>query len=275
MTSLKQQIKTSLTNVGIDTQGILRIARKLVGKSRFEEADLIKDFFKAGGLKNGVMIDVGAHFGESLSSYLLRGWTVFAFEPDPNPAKSAALTRLKSDRLKLFDLAIAEESGQLLPFYASDESTGISSLSAFTASHKLVKEVRTISLTDFIAEQNIAKIDFLKIDTEGHDLFVLKSYPWHIEALHPRVILCEFEDKKTKPLGYDYVALGNYLMQHGYAVFMSEWHPITAYGGTHQWRSISRFPASLSSAEGWGNFIAVKPDGLDAFLNIIKESESA
>jgi hypothetical protein len=45
-------------------------------------------------------------------------------------------------------------------------------------------------------------VDFLKIDTESHDLFVHQGYPW--ECGKPAVIECEFEDAKTVPLGYTF-----------------------------------------------------------------------
>jgi hypothetical protein len=78
-------------------------------------------------------------------------------------------------------------------------------------------------------------VDFLKIDTEGFDLMVLKGYPW-TQSPRPRVILCEFEDAKTVPLGYDFHQLAAFLVGEGYQLIISEWYPVKAYGGLHRWR---------------------------------------
>jgi hypothetical protein len=49
-------------------------------------------------------------------------------------------------------------------------------------------------------------IDFLSVDTEGHDLEALKGWPW--ERVKPRVIVVEFGDRRQEiidflqPIGY-------------------------------------------------------------------------
>ena len=91
--------------------------------------------------------------------------------------------------------------------------------------------VDTTTLADFCSEGSIETVEFLKIDAEGFDLMVLKGVPW--AQVNPEVILCEFEDKKTKPLGYDYEDLANFLLRRGYTLVISEWHPPIRYGATH------------------------------------------
>ncbi|MEM7708760.1 MAG: FkbM family methyltransferase [Pseudomonadota bacterium] len=205
------------------------------------------------------MIDVGAHHGSALLPFLKRSWTVQAFEPDRNN-RSKLLERLKDHRhrelLKIDDRCVGAESVDHRPFYTSEESTGISSLSSFHPSHKESDQVGVVSLRDFLEDQTIEKVDFLKIDTEGHDLFVLKGFPW--ERLQPRVIECEFEDSKTEPLGYKFKDLAWYLADKGYALYVSEWHPIERYGIRHNWHTLKRFPCSLNNKNGWGNILAFR-----------------
>lgn len=259
---IKNIVKKLLSMIGIDLRKYILYIKKRYTSEFFEESFLIEKYFKKLNLADGIMIDVGAHFGESFSQYLKDGWTVYAFEPDPNPCKIKALNAFKGEKLEIYDLAVSDRSNVLLPFYSSEESTGISSLSSFTSSHKLVKNVQTISIKEFVWEKSIRKIDFLKIDTEGHDLFVLKGLPWEDEKLHPHVILCEFEDKKTKSLGYTYADMGRYLIDKDYVVFISEWYPIERYGVRHKWKKLTKFPAILDDTNGWGNFIAIKKNKL-------------
>ena len=47
-------------------------------------------------------------------------------------------------------------------------------------------------------KSSVTEIDFLKIDVEGYDFNVIKGNDFSF--VKPRVILSEFEDKKTKLL---------------------------------------------------------------------------
>lgn len=235
-----------------NTTALIRRLRKQ--PLQFSESEMILRWFRTSPRK-GIMVDVGAHFGESFAPYVDLGWKVLAFEPDrDNRAKLLQNTPLGS--VSIYDCAVADREEDGVPFFASPESDGISGLSAFRETHKEVNRVRVTTLAKIISETGTKRVDFLKIDTEGHDLFVLQGFPW--KQIHPDVILCEFEDKKTRPLGYDYRQMGNFLLENGYQVFLSEWEPIIRYGTSHKWRSFRPYPCELSDGNGWGNFVAVR-----------------
>lgn len=236
------------------------LIRSLVRRFRrerpdFSEADLVLAHFSAFP-RRGVMVDVGAHFGESLQPYLEQGWRVFAFEPDAANRTELQRRIPAHARLALSEVALSNYRADDVPFFASEESTGISSLSAFRDTHREVQRVQVTTLAEALPAHLISRVDFLKIDAEGHDLFVLNGFPW--ERLNPEVVLCEFEDRKTRPLGYDYRTLGDFLVSREYQVFLSEWHPIVRYGGRHRWRAWRSFPCPLHDSMAWGNFVALR-----------------
>jgi hypothetical protein len=76
------------------------------------------------------------------------------------------------------------------------------------------------------------------------------------------MILCEFDDSKTVPLGYTFHDLANYLIKQGYKLLVSEWYPIKKYGGPHDWRCFSPYPCELEDPKAWGNIMATKEDSL-------------
>jgi FkbM family methyltransferase len=206
------------------------------------------------GSRDGVMIDVGAHEG-SWHWLADRGWTIYAYEPDPDnrariPPRSSVFVS---------SAAVSDRAAERATFFASSESTGISSLSAFTSGHQPRCEVPVTTLSHEIERLGLTRCDFLKIDTEGHDLFVLRGFPWL--KLAPDVILCEFEDRKTRSLGYRYTTLADLLVDRGYTVFMSEWFPIVRYGSASRWRRIARYPAATQDPDAWGNFLAFRDEG--------------
>lgn len=230
------------------------------GRGPFSEADLIWSHF-ARQPRQGVMIDVGAHFGESSEPYLEMKWQVLAFEPDAaNRRKLVESLRLPG--MQLFDSALGDVQREGVPFYASAESDGISGLSAFRESHRETQRVQLTTLAAILQAHPVPQVDFLKIDTEGHDLFVLRGFPW--ETYHPEVVLCEFEDRKTRPLGYNFRDMGDFLLARGYEVYLSEWRPIVRYGAQHRWRNWSSYPCGVADENAWGNFVACRPNTLQS-----------
>ncbi|MEO1585130.1 MAG: FkbM family methyltransferase [Planctomycetota bacterium] len=212
----------------------------------------------------GLMLDVGAHYGTTSLPFLSRGWRVIGFEPDK--AKHARLKAIAAEepRFELLACAVGERRQEGVQFYTSDESSGIASLVPFRDSHTEGAQVRVRPLDEVLSERSIEHVDYLKVDAEGYDLRVLQGFPF--DRIKPTAILCEFEDEKTRRIGYSTDDLGEYLCAQGYTVFMSEWHPIVRYGITHTWRSLRQYPCSLTDPNGWGNFIAVRPGPFEEAL---------
>lgn len=216
---------------------------------------------------SGLMIDVGAHHGDSLRWFADRGWTVHAFEPDP--ANRERLVHMIQGRRNVhIDMrAVSDRIQGEAVLYKSGVSTGISGLSAFHPSHEPASVVEVTTLSVYAREAQIDSIDLLKIDAEGFDLHVLRGLDW--SRHQPRFIMCEFEDSKTLPLGYTYRDLGDFLTERGYQVLVSEWKPIVAYGADHHWRRFGPYPAELSDTAAWGNLLACRdPTDWDALRRL-------
>ena len=204
-----------------------------------------------------VMIDVGAHVGRSMIKFALNGWKVYAFEPDNNNrSKLKELINRYNVDVTIESMAVSDKIEENISFFRSDVSSGISGLSIFDDSHKEVQKVKTTTLEIFCKKNNIDKVDFFKIDTEGWDYFVLKGFPF--EKITPRIILAEFEDHKTVPQGYTWKDMVNLLIDKGYTVAVSEWYPVIKYGGNHKWRDIKIYPCELIDKNATGNLIACK-----------------
>jgi FkbM family methyltransferase len=228
-----------------------KFLRELLGPRQIEEVELAR---RALGRFSGVVVDVGAHHGLAISPFLETGWIGFAIEPDPD---NRVMLKANCPVLTIDPRAVAEVDGQTVSLFTSKVSSGISTLSAFHASHKVTATVETVRLDTFLQQHQVSEVDFLKIDIEGYDLFALRSFPW---ATHrPKIIVCEFEDKKTIPLGYDVISMAQFIKEKGYEVVVSEWEPIVEYGQQHTWK---RFTKALETVnkESWGNLIAVLPD---------------
>jgi FkbM family methyltransferase len=250
-----------MTKVPLFLRPLLEPIRPLWKRVRppdFDEIGLLHSALRPYG--PSVMVDVGAHHGGSLRPFADDGWRVIAIEPDPQNRRILTSRYGRKSNVVIDERAIGETDGQRVALYTSPVSTGISALAPFHPTHRASGEVETVRLDTLLADQEA--VGFLKTDTEGWDLGVLRTFPW--VRLRPLAVMCEFEDRKTVPLGYDYHELANYLVDLDYLVFTSEWYPVVEYGQRHRWRCLRRYPVQLESPAAWGNLLAVTPELADA-----------
>ena len=184
-----------------------------------------------------------------MTRFAKAGWRVYAFEPDPANRQKLRERYGSKRNVDISSEAVAEIGGQEVPFYASGESTGISGLMAFRESHREVARVRTTTLDEIVARHSLRRVDFLKIDVEGYELPVLRGLAF--DRLKPSAILAEFEDFKTGGTGYNSHDIARFLLDRGYSVYVSEWHPIERYGIRHSFRRFRKYPCGVPPS-AWG-----------------------
>jgi FkbM family methyltransferase len=143
-----------------------------------------------------VVVDVGANLG---------AWTVavrqalghdrgtwILFEPSPQFADS--LRRIPNT--ELIEAAAGEAPAQLT-LYAPDTPSGWVSLHArrdsFTRGATFSEhQVLVTRIEDRLAERGIERVDFVKLDVEGHELFVLRGLGHYLEEARISALSFEF-----------------------------------------------------------------------------------
>jgi FkbM family methyltransferase len=234
-----------------------------------DEVDIVYKLLRKTGDSHQTMIDVGAHIGSALEPFAKHGWQVYAFEPDPiNRAKLLNFTK-QYPNVKVEPIALSDMEVDEMPFFSSEVSSGISSLLNFHESHHEAAKVAVSTLKKYCEANKIEKVSFLKTDTEGYDLPVLRGNDW--SKLKPRAIVCEFDDFKTKKLGYTLQEQAALLVQNGYKIIVSEWHPIEEYGRAHRWRRFISDPTKVVGDRVWGNIIAVEPKDWEQLVAIAQK----
>lgn len=271
---LPKKFKTAFHILRISgARGVLKTIKAKFARPRPDEAQIAFQLLSS-MTNSGLMFDVGAHHGGSLAPFAQLGWQIYAFEPDSKNRSFLMESYGDYPNVRIDPRALSDHINPDALFYTSDESTGVSGLSAFLPSHKVGEKVSVTTMTQVLDEHQLTNqsIDFLKIDTEGYDLMVLKGYPW--DKNQPKVILCEFEDSKTQPLGYCFHDLAEFLRDKGYHLIISEWYPIKAYGELHDWRRFIAFPCEMQDPHAWGNIFAVRDEGLfDQLLELCQLKE--
>ena len=154
--------------------------------------------------RNEAVLDVGAAWGLHSHRIAKLGYTVYAFEPDPyqrtklnwyTPPNLHIVPWAVGERTEMVDLHFHEASHSRIHFKGVDytEST----------------HVQCVRLDDYPFKEDIGVI---KVDTEGHELAVLKGATCILRMDRPRLIL-ECHDKYDEsarilkaflvPFGYD------------------------------------------------------------------------
>jgi FkbM family methyltransferase len=145
------------------------------GQSEPYQRDLaiVAKYVKMFPHKNRGYIDVGAHIGTTVMPYLRMFQTAIAYEPQKDNFEFLTQNIERNgmkDRCVIKNLACSNEErkGTIVP-----HEGGNSGCYKFVESEKEGTDTKTIRLDDDTGCE--FPVDFLKIDTEGHELFVLKG----------------------------------------------------------------------------------------------------
>jgi FkbM family methyltransferase len=157
-------------------------------------------------------MDIGANMGEwSLHMAKMVGGNgrVFCFEPIPSMVQALEKTIAINNfsQVSISECAISNKTGhsqfsipfdkdnQAIPFWSrlvlgEEFATPkwIDNPWAKVATTKTI-EVQTTTLDRFTSEKSITKLDFIKIDVEGHEKYVIEGGQKTLKTLKPAIIL--------------------------------------------------------------------------------------
>ena len=131
-------------------------------------------------------------------TFFQKGLNIHAYEPNLENFNFLNENFLYK-KIYIHNFAVSNKK-QKMKFYIDLSSKRIGSLTGFTDNHKFSHKVDVITFKDYCFRKKIKKIDFLKIDAEGCDKFVLDGLDWY--KFLPIIILSKFENKKTIKLNY-------------------------------------------------------------------------
>jgi FkbM family methyltransferase len=126
--------------------------------------------------KEDVVVDIGAHIGIFSIYASTVAAKVYSFEPFPENYHFFEENIESNDitNVELIRKAINSKKGKMRLILDDFHTHSLVKGSASTGNFI---EVETITLEDFIKEQKIEKIDFLKMDCEGSEYEILKNCP--------------------------------------------------------------------------------------------------
>jgi FkbM family methyltransferase len=190
------------------------------GQYELEDSEMLYKLVK----NNDIIFDIGANIGWysiHLSKKLI-GTKIYSFEPIPETfSKLKKNVELNSiNNINLVNLPLSNEIQNLL-FYYSPSATGASSSVNISEEKDIKKlECTTDTIDNFVSNNKIEKIDFIKCDVEGSELFVFQGGIESIKKYSP-VIFTEMLRKWALKFNYHPNDIINLLKSMGYKCFYS------------------------------------------------------
>jgi FkbM family methyltransferase len=152
-----------------------------------------------------VILEAGAFDGKdtlTLSSFWPAG-SVHAFEPVPAIFDKLAANVADVPNVQCYQVALSDHTGVApfhvsehpkrpgMPFQAGSLLEPYERLTLSPATYPDIIQVPTITIDEWAAQNGIARIDFMWLDMQGHELPVLKAAPRILATT--RVVLTEVE----------------------------------------------------------------------------------
>jgi len=221
--------KTSI----IMTSGLGRdqVARKVAahGWQAFEQP--LPDIFSHIISHDFTVFDIGGNSGyyTLLAASRYPDVNIHVFEPAPDASaflrKNLELNSLTGGRINVVDLALSDQGGMAEFYYPIDDhgllETSGSLNSKFRESHLKTIQVPVMTLDQYCADNQIEKIDIIKIDVEGHEHAVLAGGKAVMRDLRPIIFIeiLEGADNNTinsiaNQSGYAFIWLESDRMRH-------------------------------------------------------------
>ncbi len=192
----------------------------------------LKEIFAPYIKSDAVIIDVGAHAGQfsKLFSKMVKDGHIYAFEP-------ASYTRSILKSVKFFHnlknvtivpLGLSDNAGEIvlnIPIKSSGSlGFGLSHIGeiADDTKHQTYKETIKLTTLDNYVEQNkIEKVDFIKADIEGWELRMLEGAKNTMKKFKPTLFL-EINDKFLNRAGDSAKDMIKFLQKYDYKIIKLE-----------------------------------------------------
>jgi FkbM family methyltransferase len=213
--------------------------------------------------RNFILVDVGANIGGYIKEVLNinPNGSVYGFEPHPKTFAKLEknIQDFRCNKIEVFNIGLSAQKEKLYLYdHGHNDGSAHASIhkgviEEIHSSHSVRYEVEVGTLDDFVATNNISKIDLLKVDTEGNELNVLIGASRSIRTGLIDVIHFEFNEMN--------VISKTFFKEFWDLLSGYEFYRIL-YGGMHQIQSYNALTCEIFAYQ---NIVAVKKDAAGLF----------
>lgn len=165
----------------------------LLNSGRFDEG---MDFFHLTNYllpQNATVLDIGAYIG--MTVYCLNSTRkvkqVYAFEPT-SPTVEICKENLEANNITMAvvnKLAVDSKDGEVKMNRIDGFMAGNMIITEDVVVTKNVETVKTTSIDNFVKKNTIKKVDYIKIDVEGHEIYAFEGMKKTLKTFQPYVYM--------------------------------------------------------------------------------------
>jgi FkbM family methyltransferase len=184
-----------------------------------ELGDLIRKTLKAGD----VFIDIGANIGyfSLLAAKHQPTAKIFSFEPVSSLFKqfeeNISINGFKN--IIAVNAAVGERNDEREIYISGDDNKGMSSFEKPENYSGKTETVKVVEFDDWVNKSGFYKIDLIKIDVEGSELFALKGMSETFKNFKPLIII-EINPQTFRHFNFTGTDILNYLNGFGFSSFL-------------------------------------------------------
>ena len=235
MASIKRKLVDAARSAGWEVRRVPKVRRADPTDAWGAQAKLLRD------VERPTILDVGAHFGETLVRYaeLFPRARIHSFEPYPASFRELRRVAAEHPPAEAHELALSDRAGELT-FHASPVRHATNSLlprpSAgrryYPADADLPETttVRSETVDGFCDAHGIERIDVLKMDVQGGELLVLNGAEATLRAGRVGLIYTEVIFVPHYEGGVLFTELSARLEDLGFSIF-NIYDPVSATNG--------------------------------------------
>ncbi len=175
---------------------------------------------------SNIVFDVGANLGETTLNFAkLIGskGKVYSFEPDPINYK-ALQTNLKLNNFNNISLnliGLGNTKGKFKIHTLDESNKGMNRIVLTPESNGEYREIEVTTIDTYTKDNNITKLDLIKIDVEGFEFNVLKGATNSLKMFSPKLFI-ELDDQNLRDQKSNAQELVSFLMGYGYEIKNAE-----------------------------------------------------
>ena len=182
-------------------------------KNDAQEIEVLKKIIQPGSY----VLDIGANIGfytEMLSKIVTDTGKVYSFEPD-----KINFARLKKNTAHLNNVALynnaVSDKNDLIKVYKS-KLLNVDHRTYPVDDYESIEEISAVSIDSLVSEKKITKVDVIKIDIQGYELFAFKGMIDLLKNTTGLKIITEYWPHGFKKAGYSAIDLYNFFTDLGY-----------------------------------------------------------
>ena len=164
-----------------------------------------------------ICLDIGANIGNHSSFFSNYFFKILAFEPNKKSYELLKINTNYKKNIETYNLALSDEE-KTLNFFENKKNYGASKLIStnYDYQNKDIVKTQTKTLDNEIISKNLKNIKYIKIDTEDHDINIIKGSKIFLSKNNPYISieLKQYDYNKNyenfeiililKELGYKY-----------------------------------------------------------------------